>query len=536
MPYAIGYARFSSTKQGKGTSLDRQQELIANWIAENPAYTIYPKKFQDLGRSASKGDHLKHGFGQLLEAIKLGEVGEGDVILVEAIDRIGRLPETQMISLIHDIITAKVKIITLEDGNTYGPVIRTEQIWSLIGKVQQAYLYSKTLSRRIKSSYKTREELARNGIIPKRRTPIWLNTDGTLKPRIAAAMKNAFEDALAGVGERRILKRLISVDSAFEKINPSTIRRWLINKAAIGYWREYKIYPSIVTDELFYQVQQRFLDEYKPATAARVHFLSGLVKCGECGANMQVKAYKNSPYAMRCTTRSAYGDLRCRNNKTIPVPVLQHICNDTATLAVEAAMRNIELSEAKKKTIVIEGQLKEVRTKIENLTISLEKYGPLPELDEKLTKLLSERKRLQNEKLFASSDSEREQSKYEDAWDYQYELIEENPIRLNALLQSASFNLKCYVDGRIESSTSGNELAKTKYKGYNRKMNTYELLIDGEIYYITNREAKSAKKHAEELRAMLDRQKQLSQQAKDPTESDENDQDCEIYNFLKSLD
>lgn len=260
MPYAIGYARFSSTKQGKGSSLDRQQELIAEWIDTNPSYSIYPKKFQDLGRSASKGDHLKHGFGQLLEAIKLGEIREGDVILVEAIDRIGRLPETQMIALIHEIITAKVKIITLQDNTIYGPVITTEQIWSLVGKVQQAYLYSESLSKRLKSSYTNRENLAKNGIIPKRRTPIWLNTNGTLKPVISTAMKGAFEDALAGIGERRILKRLIRTHDAFAKINPSTIRRWLTNKVAIGYWRDYRIYPPIVSDELFYQVQKRFKD------------------------------------------------------------------------------------------------------------------------------------------------------------------------------------------------------------------------------------------------------------------------------------
>ncbi|PTT99232.1 recombinase family protein, partial [Pseudomonas sp. HMWF031] len=89
MPYAIGYARFSSIKQGSGSSLERQQALIAKWLGENPEYKVYPKTFEDLGRSASKGDHLKHGLGKLLQAIELKEIGDGDIILVEAIDRIG---------------------------------------------------------------------------------------------------------------------------------------------------------------------------------------------------------------------------------------------------------------------------------------------------------------------------------------------------------------------------------------------------------------------------------------------------------------
>lgn len=111
--------------------------------------------------------------------------------------------------------------------------------------------------------------MAKQGIIPKRRPPIWLNTNGTLKTQIGIAMKGAFEDALAGIGERRILKRLIKEHDAFANINPSKIRRWLTNRAAIGYWRDYRIYPSIVTDELFYQVQKRFQDEYKRATASQ---------------------------------------------------------------------------------------------------------------------------------------------------------------------------------------------------------------------------------------------------------------------------
>jgi DNA invertase Pin-like site-specific DNA recombinase len=45
------------------------------------------KEISGFGTISIKGRLLKHGFGQLLEAIKLGEIREGDVILAEAIDR-----------------------------------------------------------------------------------------------------------------------------------------------------------------------------------------------------------------------------------------------------------------------------------------------------------------------------------------------------------------------------------------------------------------------------------------------------------------
>lgn len=503
MPYAVGYARFSSTKQTKGSSLSRQQEFIAEWIEKNPNYKLYPNKFEDLGRSASKGDHLKHGFGKLLEAIDQGEIKSGDVILVEAIDRIGRLPETKMISLIHQITSAGVKIVTLQDGCEYGPVISTEQIWSLLGKVQQAYLYSAALSMRIKASYKNREELAKKGIIPKRRTPIWLTSDGTLKNEIASAMKGAFEDALAGIGERRILKRLIQAHVDFHSINPSTIRRWLTNRIAIGYWKEHKIYPPIVSEDLFYQVQKRFAEEYKPATAARSHFLSGLIKCGECGANLQVKINKHSPFSMRCTTRCAYGDLRCQNNKSFPVPVLLQICNDTATLAVETAMQQLELSTSRKKLIIIEGKLQDINKKIQNLIVSLEKYGPLPEIDTKIETLCSERKKLERDKFFVSSDECETNSKYEEAWDHQYELIANDPMRLNALLQTSGYHIKCYTDGRIQANTTGNEFSKCTYVGYDRKKQAYRISTTSQIHFIANREGTLTQKRLQKFKDML---------------------------------
>ena len=503
MPYAVGYARFSSTKQGKGSSLQRQQELISEWIDDNPDYKLYPKKFEDLGRSASKGDHLKHGFGMLLDAIQQGEIKDGDVILVEAIDRIGRLPETQMISLIHEIITAKIKIITLQDRCTYGPVIKAEQIWSLLGKVQQAYAYSASLSERIKASYKKREELAKHGIIPKRRTPIWLHSDGTLKNEIASAMKGAFEDALAGIGERRILKRLIRADAAFETINPSTIRRWLTNRIAIGFWKEHKIYPPIVSEELFYQVQKRFEEEYKPATAARIHFLSGLIKCGECGSNMQVKINKHSPFTMSCSTRCKYGDLRCQNSKSFPVPVLLQICNDTATLAVEAAMQSLELTASKKRTIIIEGQLQDISKKINNLALSLEKYGPLPELDAKITTLIEERKKLERDRFFVVDDATESDSKYYKAWDYQYKLIADDQMRLNALLQTAGYYIDCYTDGRIQANTIGNEFSKCVYDGYCRKKQAYKISIAEKTHFIANREGTLTKERLQHFKSML---------------------------------
>nr|WP_314642475.1 recombinase family protein [uncultured Pseudomonas sp.] len=533
MPYAIGYARFSSIKQGSGSSLERQQALIAKWFGENPEYKVYPKTFEDLGRSASKGDHLKHGLGKLLQAIELKEIGDGDIILVEAIDRIGRLTATKMFSLINQILEAGVRIVTLQDNTMYGPVIKSDQIWQLLGKIEQAFTYSVELGKRIKDSYTIREQNAKKGLIPKRRTPIWLNTDGTLKEDIAVAMKTAFEDALSGLGERRILKRLKTSHPTFEKCHPASVRKWLTNKAAIGFWREISTYPPIVSQELFYQVQKRFEDAYIPASAPTKHFLSGLVKCGNCGSSFQVKVNKSSPNSMHCSARAIHGIDKCENGTSFPVPVLLRICHDTATLAMETALQNIELSKAKKKSIIIDGKLNDIGKKLSNLITSLQQYGAIPEIDSQITLLISERKKLEDEKRYLVEDDVANTTNYEEAWNYQYELIEDDPMRLNALLQSVKYQIKCFANRSILANTTGNELSKSVYMNYCRKIQAYRLRANGNIYNIANREGTFTKERLRTFKEMLQVQREGTTAFK---EIETSPADSEILEFLAAID
>ncbi len=65
---------------------------------------------------------------------------------------------------------------------------------------------------------------------------------------------------------------------------------------------------------------------------------------------------------MNCSTRNKFGEAGCDNGKAFPIPVLLHICNDTATNAVDQAIGNLELSKSQKVLIVIEGKLGEIST------------------------------------------------------------------------------------------------------------------------------------------------------------------------------
>lgn len=108
MPTAFSYVRFSSDQQRHGASLERQRDMVAAWLRENPDHTLSDLRFEDLGVSGFKGDHLENAFGRLLAAVKSGEIKPGDSILIEAIDRAGRLPPDTMLNLL-TVTTCKRK-------------------------------------------------------------------------------------------------------------------------------------------------------------------------------------------------------------------------------------------------------------------------------------------------------------------------------------------------------------------------------------------------------------------------------------------
>ncbi len=102
MAKAYSYIRFSSAKQAQGSSLERQQENLSRFLAENPQYELAETRFEDLGISGWSGEHLGHGLGKLQAAVNAGIIEAGDIIVIEAIDRISRLPLEDAVSLTRD--------------------------------------------------------------------------------------------------------------------------------------------------------------------------------------------------------------------------------------------------------------------------------------------------------------------------------------------------------------------------------------------------------------------------------------------------
>ncbi len=452
---AIPYIRFSSKKQGHGSSHERQQSMVVNWLSQHPEYTLSSLKFEDLGRSGYSGDHLEYGFGKLLVAIESGHIHPGDVVLVEAMDRAGRLPFLEMVPLLNRILSAGVSIITLDDGVEYTQASANDQhLFLLAAKIQAANKYSEALSRRIKGSYQDRRTKAKAGQSVKRSFPLWLDKEGELIESLAPFIVQAFSDYADGLGERRIYDRIRGKHPLLESINPSTIKRWMTNTTAIGAWGDIpSAHPAVISQELWYRVQKRNSSLTPTAkTAPTKHLLTGLVKCAHCGSNFIYRKLSKSPPVMGCGRRARLGSKElggCENKTNIPVQVLDFIRIDSSFPYLTEALAGQQLNQNEKDLIVVRGEIDTISTSITALANTIALTGLIPEVQKKLEELVAQRTALEEKtSVLERTDNTNTQTPV-DLANLELELLENDFLKLNALLQSVNFSLWVNIDKEI---------------------------------------------------------------------------------------
>ena len=481
---AISYIRFSSGKQAKGTSEWRQDAKVRAWLDSHPDYEPSDLSFEDLGKSGWKGAHIEGGMGELLAAVEAGLIRPGAVVLVEALDRAGRLDVADMLAtVITPILRAGVSLYTLDDDVEYTKdSLNGGHIYLLVAKIQAANQFSERLSERVNKSYVRRREEAAQGKIPKRRTPLWLDGDGQLIEHLAPHIKHAFELYADGFGERRILRRLQETGiPEFQGLYGSTLKRWLQNKIAIGNWGDIvNVYPAVVDPELFYRVQERIAGNKttRPSSPSK-HELTGIVKCGHCGRNYNYHVFKEQPTVLQCSNRFMSTAEKCENSKSVPLAVVEFVLLQTSQQARIEAIRKKKLTVNQKRVIVIEGEIISITQRLQGLARTIAAVGgdPLedaPELVEQTQVLSAQRKNLRAE-LESINASGSDVSVMDLAGDIQ--ITNNEPMQLGADLQSVGYTITCTMDGKLVT-THG--IREWKYVGYQRASDSYVVIGGGQ--------------------------------------------------------
>ena len=324
MPKAYSYIRFSSIKQQKGDSVERQIRLSENYAAKHGLELDTELNLSDLGISAYDRSNLSKGaLGQFLKLIEENRIQKGSYLLVESLDRLSRDKVMDALAIFLSILKAGITIVTLADEQSYSHEKANENFTSLIMSIvimSRANEESAIKSMRVRSSW----DAKRKNITNKRltaRCPYWLKPAGgdigfELIPERVNVVKRIFQMSKDGIGNATIVKLLNAenVPRFSDKTDgwqTSYIQKILSSRAVYGelqlnLQRDGDMTPLNVIQDYYPAIlsKQDWLLVSSARTSRRTrggvskgkhlsNLFSGLLRCGYCGSPMNMGGYVN---------------------------------------------------------------------------------------------------------------------------------------------------------------------------------------------------------------------------------------------------
>lgn len=316
---AYSYLRFSTPEQLKGDSFRRQTSMAEAYAAAHDLDLDNQLTFNDLGVSAFRGKNAEAGkLAEFLEAVKVGAVLPGSVLLVEALDRLSRLTPRRALRVLTDIIDEGITVVTLNDGKSYTTDSLDRDPMDLMMAVllfMRANEESATKARRLKAAWEGKRQKI-NEVPLTTVGPAWLKFDKDQKKFVvieerAELVRRIFSMTLAGIGYEQIaytfnmeahdtfgrskmwhrsyIKKILEspgvtgtlIPHLVEHENGRSVRKPL--DPIPGY------YPAVVDEDTFQRVQAMRSAIGHPKTKGKApvnNVLSGLARCPHCGGSM----------------------------------------------------------------------------------------------------------------------------------------------------------------------------------------------------------------------------------------------------------
>lgn len=307
---AIIYARFSSTEQSKGYSLERQQTLATAFAGEQ-GWQV-EKTITDEGRSAFHGTNRLEGSAlHQFEFEAKNGLHSGKVLVIENIDRLSRQGAKAAAQLIWGLNEHGVDVATFHDEHVYRAANNADMmdLFKVIILAQQAHDESNKKSKRTSASWEKRFERMAEGTQknPVPHTPHWIdkvNGEMVLNEARTRLLNEIFDLYIDGVGIHRIVTLLNARDEPRwtpEKSERakngwfySYIYRLLTKRTVLG---EYvtmdgrtvapNFYPQAITAEKWNRAQAALAMRKGNQTTAKANYnrnlLQGIVLCDQCG-------------------------------------------------------------------------------------------------------------------------------------------------------------------------------------------------------------------------------------------------------------
>jgi hypothetical protein len=325
MPLLYSYIRWSSDRQAKGTTLDRQLASAKEFAASEGLELV---EITDPGVSAFKGKNTKYGkLGDFIDAVKDGVIPADSYLYVENLDRLTRQDITTAQKLFIELLDLGLTLVTGMDKRIYtldsvnkNP---TELMISIL-LFSRAYEESKTKQTRTVGNVETLVERHKQGMPVNIKScgkhPFWIDDTGSQydsvrkHPQYWAIAREAVDMFLEGHGIYKVKRYL---DDKYpnglngKEWDYQVIKRMRENRALIGERtinigaQTHKLqnyYPALCQNEVeFLKLQELKIQNghksKKEPDKDNIKLLSGLsiLRCNKCGGTMSSFMNKGKP-------------------------------------------------------------------------------------------------------------------------------------------------------------------------------------------------------------------------------------------------
>lgn len=410
MPRVISYTRFSSRRQAKGDSYRRQTDMALTWCRENGLELDTSLVLEDLGTSAYSGANAQRGALGVLQMMCLnGDLERGTILLIEAFDRLTRLPLPDAYELLLSLVNNGLTIITLNDRKvwTKSGLKDFESFMLSLVSLYKGFQESDHKADRLQKTFKQHRDKGSKQAFGS--APGWLYREDKFKPwqvndELAESVRKVFHLSALGYGSKAIAKEANGKNWPVPTRLNITNGRWhaqmagqlLRSRAVLGehehrihthdarseHWQGRRTgivipdyYPRIVSDELWHaaraSIDTRAIVNRRDNNYYNI--FAGLLYCGYCGAPMQRKHERNgkSKGQISCSDRLA-GVTKC------PTSAVNH-CDwgllDNIYAFNSEGLGTDDGQRATAELAVIEAQLREKNKESERIADAIAKTG-----------------------------------------------------------------------------------------------------------------------------------------------------------------
>lgn len=401
---AYSYKRWSSDKQTAGDSLRRQTERAKQiCVAHKWRLIDLPP---DAGVSAWKGKNLHKGaLSQFLKKVEAGEIETPCVLIVEKLDRFSRAQADEVIPLFLNLLKSGVEVFSdIENVHYTREQLKSNPLMAIM-QMTMAFVaanqYSTALSDRITRVKQNQIELACKGI--KTRIPrcpaffTWTGSDYVANEKSAVVQRifRMYSDgliSLQGIAAKLNQDKVPPMGPAAHWVQ-GLVRKVLTSRFVLGEYKNRKDYfPRIITDEEFNHVATLLgrNKNRRGRKSDRINILKGLIFCKECGKPVNLFSAQGHNY-WRCVGR--YQNV-CSQKHMAKMDVLEVDLFAMILQTTPEVMIGSHNVKADKEIKAISAKMSQVSGVIRK-TVDLLAELDMPELQDKLTKLLAERNELE---------------------------------------------------------------------------------------------------------------------------------------------